>query len=403
MPTEIEERRVEVDELQLGMYVCRLDRPWEGTPFVLQGLELASNDDIMAVRELCSFVYVDARREIAGDATALRRTKLSENRFDRAATYANTVTVDEELPRARAALENAAALVDQIFEDVTSGRDLSVEKVEQAVRPLVASVLRSPDAFFWIEGLRGHDSYTYRHSISCSALAAAFGRHMGFAEDTIISLAAGGLLMDVGKGRLPEELLNYRGSLDPEQVQLIRTHVQHGIDILTSAGITDPDVIDIVQSHHERDDGTGYPQRLMANAIPISSRMLGIVDAYDAMISARPYRAAISRHHAVRQLYAARDSLFQAELVEQFQVCMGVYPTGSLVELSSGEVAVVMAQNQVRRLRPRVVVLSTPDKQPSTEFRVLDLMEQPEGPAVEIVRSLAAGDYGLDTAELFLG
>lgn len=403
MITELEERRMSVTELCIGMFVCRLDRPWEETPFALQGLKLASNDDIEAVRAHCDYVYIDARREVAPDALALRRTELAANRFSRTAIYTNDVAVQEELPRAKAALQNAATLVDKIFDDVTSGRELSVEQVEQAVRPLVSSVLRSPDAFFWVEGLREHDSYSYRHAISCSALAAAFGRHMGFAEDTIISLAAGGLLMDVGKRRLPETLLQYQGSLSPDEVQHIRSHVAEGLSIVGSAGITDQDVLDIVGTHHERHDGSGYPNRLIGSNIPISGRMLGIVDAYDAMISARPYRAAISRHHAVRQLYAARDTLFQAELVEQFQVCMGVYPTGSLVELTSGEIAMVMAQNQVRRLRPRVVLLSTPSKQPTNEFRVLDLMEQITGrPVIEIARSLPAGDYGLDNVELFI-
>lgn len=404
MATELEERRLDVDQLRVGMYVCRLDRPWEETPFVLQGLQVASNDDIEAIREYCDFVYVDLRRHVAVDALALRRTQLADNRFSSTSVYTNDISVQDEMPRAREALKNAAEIVDRIFDDVTSGRELSVEQVEQAVRPLVASVLRSPDAFFWVEGLREHDSYTYRHAISCSAIAAAFGRHMGFAEDTIISLAAGGLLMDVGKSRLPEALLQYQGSLDPEQLRLVRTHVAEGIDIVSASGITDQDVLDIVRTHHERYDGNGYPDRLMGSGIPISGRMLGIVDAYDAMISARPYRAAISRHHAVRQLYAARDNLFQGELVEQFQVCMGVYPTGSLVELTSGEVAVVMAQNHIRRLRPRVVILSTPDKQPLSDFRVLDLMEQGHGrPAAEIARSLAVGDYGFDASDLFIG
>jgi hypothetical protein len=112
---------------------------------------------------------------------------------------------------------------------------------------------------------------------------------------------------------------------------------------------------------------------------------------------------AISRHQALRQIYAARDTLFQSELIEQFQVCLGVYPTGSLVELSSGEIAVVMAQNQIRRLRPKVVILSTPTKAPLNDFRQLDLMIQVKGRAsVDIVRSLVASDYNINAADLFL-
>ncbi|WP_239308920.1 HD-GYP domain-containing protein [Rhodanobacter sp. FDAARGOS 1247] len=403
MAFEIEEQRMDVHALRLGMYVCRLDRPWEETSFPLQGVGLASPEDLAAVRAVCEYVYIDLRRQVPiAPRPALTRTSLSGTRFKDTVQYADRTPVEEEAPRAHAALDNAGEMVDRIYEDIASGRELSVERVEQAVRPLVASVLRSADAFFLVEGLRRHDNYSYSHSIGCSALAAAFGRHMGFAEETILSLAAGGLLMDVGKTRVPESLLRYPGSLSPAEVDVVRSHVAAGLAIVSESDITDQDVLDILRSHHERHDGSGYPDGLAGNMIPITGRMLGIIDTYDAMISPRPYRPAISRHHALRQIYATRNTLFQAEMIERFQVCLGVYPTGSLVELSTGEVAVVMAQNQVRRLRPKVVVLTRPNKQPLEDFHQVDLMQQGHDAAVDIVRSLVAGDYGIDAAGLFL-
>lgn len=445
MAIEIEEKRIDTVDLRLGMFVCRLDRPWEGTPFLLQGIELRSEDDIRVVRELCKFVYIDARRQLdpqrlklhtlspplavesvapapvrttapaAGTAAdnaaakvrtgllTLSRSALQETRFDRSTTYENKTTLEDELPLAREALQTASAMVDRIYLDIASGRELSVEYVEDAVRPLVASVLRSADTFLYLEGMRRRDNYSYGHSISCSALAAAFGRHMGLHEDTIISLAAGGLLMDVGKTRVPEALLQYPGSLASSEIEIVRKHVGHGLDIVAAAGIHDPDVLDIVRTHHERHDGSGYPGGLIGSGIPVAGRMLGIIDTYDAMANVRPYRPAVSRHHALQHIYAARDKLFQAELVEQFQVCLGVYPTGSLVELNTGEVAVVTMQNQARRLRPRVLVLSSPNKQPLVEFQVFDLLTQnKKGFQIEISRGLAAGEYGIDAAEHFL-
>ena len=444
MPTEIEEKRIDTVDLRLGMFVCRLDRPWEGTPFLLQGLELRTEDDIRAVREVCKFVYIDARRELdlqrlklatlpaplaieeeqakrttlaasiasreetarrarTGLLTLTRTTPLPETRFDRATTYTNETTIEDELPRAREALRTAANMVDRIYIDIMSGRELPVEYVEDAVRPLVASVLRSADTFLYLEGMRRRDNYSYGHSVSCSALAAAFGRHMGLHEDTIISLAAGALLMDVGKTRVPETLLQYPGSLASAEIEVVRAHVGHGLEIIATAGINDADVLDIVRTHHERHDGSGYPHGLIGSGIPVAGRMLGIIDTYDAMANVRPYRPAVSRHHALQHIYAARGKLFQAELVEQFQVCLGVYPTGSLVELNTGEVAVVTMQNQARRLRPRVLVLSTPNKQPLADFQVFDLLTQEKkGFQIEIARGLAAGEFGIDAAEYFL-
>lgn len=403
VPFEIEERRIDVAELQLGMFVCRLDRPWEDTPFLLQGVALTRLEDIETLQRLCREVYIDTRRAVPPDTPpALTRTDVSRYRFSSSTRYADLAPVEEEAPRARAALDNASRIVDGLFEDITSGRELSVEHVEQAVRPLVDTVLRSADAFFLVEGLRRSDSYSYSHAISCSGLAAAFGRHMGFDEETIFSLAAGGLLMDVGKTRLPEDLLQYQGSLAPSEVDVIRSHVDHGLTLLDDAGIANLDVLDIVRTHHERHDGSGYPEGLSGHTIPITGRMLGIIDSYDAMSSARPYRAAISRHQALQQIYAARNRLYQAEMVEQFQVCLGVYPTGSLVELSTGEIAIVMAQNQIRRLRPRVAILSAPNKQPLSDFRPVDLMKLGDKDNIDIVRGLAVGDYGIDANQFFL-
>jgi HD-GYP domain-containing protein (c-di-GMP phosphodiesterase class II) len=403
--SELEERRIDVADLEIGMFVCRLDRPWAQTSFPLQGVHLASEGDIADVRRQCRHVFVDTRRQAVEYASsALTRTALSDARFRTGIRYSDTVPIRDELPRARDAVEGASALIDAIFKGVTSGRELSAERVEQAVRPVVASILRSPDAYFWVEGLRRQDSYSYRHALGCSALAAAFGRHMGFAEETIISLAAGGLLMDVGKTQLPESLLQRSGPLNRDELAIVRGHVAHGLRILQSSSITDSDVNDIVRTHHERYDGSGYPDGLIANVAPITGRMLAIIDAYDAMTNVRPYRAAVSRHQALRQIYASRGTLFQAELVEQFQVCLGVYPTGSLVELGTGEIAVVMVQNRIRRLRPRVVVVTDPDKRPLAEYRVVDLMDPGENEApVDIVRSLAAGDHAIDTRGLFLG
>jgi HD-GYP domain-containing protein (c-di-GMP phosphodiesterase class II) len=183
----------------------------------------------------------------------------------------------------------------------------------------------------------------------------------------------------------------------------VRSHVTEGLSIVAHSNITDQDVIDIIGTHHERHDGSGYPGGLAGKAIPITGRMLGIIDTYDAMISARPYRSASTRYQALRQIYASRGTLFQAEMVEQFQVCLGVYPTGSLVELSTGEVAVVMAQNQVRRLRPKVVLLTNANKQPTKDFRHLDLMHQNDERApIDILRNLPAGEFGVDASELFL-
>lgn len=406
MTTELEEVRVDVASLAIGMFVSRLDRPWEGTPFLLQGFEVRTEQELRTLRGLCKFVYIDRRHEVDVHQRRLLTLPRGERHDEYGAaplmgvtTYKNTVSVEEEIPRARDALRATSELLDEIYADVTSGRKLSVVQVEKVVRPLVASVLRSADAFLFLEGMRRHDDYMYGHAIACGALAAAFGRHLGLPEGAILSLATAGLLMDIGKTRLPTGLLHHAGPLSAEDIELVRTHVAQGVDIVTASGVADPDVLDVLRTHHERFDGSGYPDGLLDDTIPMTGRMLAIIDSYDAMCSVRPYQAAVSRHHALQAIYRARGVLYQAELVEQFQVCLGVYPTGSRVELSTGEVAVVLEQNQVRRLRPAVLVISTPNKYPLPEFRVFNLLDQTvDGNTVEIVRSVTVDKYPIDTA-----
>lgn len=402
MATELEQIQIDTDDLMIGMFVCQLDRPWEQAPFPLQGFEVRSDQEIDVLRKLCRHVWIDRRHEVSTRRQPLLTLNSADRnpaRFKRVTDYARKTSVRDEVPRARAVLRKTSRLLARIHSDVASGRELSVEHVEEIVRPLVASVLRSADAFLFLEGMRQHNDYVYGHAISCGALAAAFGCHLGLPEETILSLTSGGLLMDVGKTRVPAALLDKPGPLTAEETEIVRQHVAHGLEIVAGGGVQDLDVLDVVGTHHERHDGSGYPYGLAGNEIPMAGRMLGIIDTYDAMTRSRPFRAAVARHSALQEIYHERDRLFQAELVEQFQVCLGVYPTGSQVELSSGELAVVMEQNHIRRLRPTVLVISTPDKQPLAEYRVFDLMRQRDAKIpVEIKRAVASGEYATDTA-----
>jgi len=415
---DLVERRVFVTDLEVGMYVSRLDCEWSETPFPLQGVPITSRDDIDRLSKFCKYVFVDLHRRVApatvstvvglpprisaAAAKAPPPPAPANSRLIPAHVYTDTATFDEEVPRAREAFEGVTRFAERLVDDIQHGRAIDPGAVDDAVRPLVASVLRSGDAFSWIESLRRRDTYTYQHAVGCSTLAAAFGRHMGFAPEAIVSLAAGGLLMDVGKAQLPEELLNRAGPLNDGEWELARQHVTEGAAILEHSCVVDPEVRDMLMTHHERYDGSGYPEGLAGAAIPLAGRMAAIIDTYHAMSSQRPYRPAVSQHIALRELYAGRDTQFQGELVEQFQACLGVYPTGTLVELNTGEVAVVMMQNHARRLQPRVAVLTRTDKGPREEFIVVDLMNQADVVRREILRTLPAGSHGIDPREYFL-
>lgn len=396
------------------MYVCRLDRDWTGTPFPLQGVEIRNAEDIAALARHADHVYIDLqlgddlpapRLVVADAALSPPPTRVSAVEALRNSTaHAATAAFEEELPRAREAQGQAAAFAARILDDVRSGHDIAIDEVRRAVEPVVRSILRNHDAFFWIDSLRRRDAYDYSHALTCSALAAAFGRHLGFPDEVLTDLASGGLLMDVGKLRVAADLFARNGPLQAGERAEVQRHVELGLAVVGAGGDLPGNVRDIIGTHHERMDGSGYPQGLAGASIPLLGRIAAIVDSFDAMTSDRSHCRAIPRHDALQELYRLRDTSYGAELVEQFMQCLGVYPTGSLVELSSGEIAVVMAQNPARRLRPRVMVLTSPDKQRNDGFRVLDLMAANDDDASPVVvkATLASGAFGLDLADLFL-
>lgn len=401
---ELEERQVHVDHVKLDMYVYRLDRPWLGLPFPLEGFLVQNPKQIEVLRQHCDHVFVDVQRS----QTPIRAYMAHPHQHERQRTvvkHVDTATVHEELPRAREAHVQASQFAAKILDDVKVGRKVSVDDVRNAVVPVVQSVLRNADAYFWVTALRKRDAYEYSHAIHCSLLAAAFGRHMGFTEDVLVNLATGGLLMDIGKTEVDAALLSKPEALTADETGAVRKHVENSLRIIEEAGIHHADVREMVLTHHERHDGSGYPDRLMRNQIPLFGRMAGLIDSYDAMTSTRVFRKALSAHRALQQLYRHGDELFQREVIEQLMQCLSVYPTGSLVQLSSGEIAIVMAQNHARRLRPRVMLLMTSDKILRENFVELDLMAQAEGDGSvrEVVTTLEPGAYGLDPTELYLG
>lgn len=406
----IEERKIDVAQLRIGMFVCRLDREWTETPFLLQGFTVVDDDDIAALRRYCQHVYIDVEKGHDVDPSLLVLDAQPEQEEvavrEEAPAYRTQSSVVDELPRAADAVARISESAVAIIDALRTGGAVSHAQVRAAVQPVVASLVRNPDAFFWLQALRKHGEYAYGHAVNCCALATALGRQLGMPEAVLHDLAAGALLMDIGMTTVPAALVQQAAPLDDADWKVIRGHVARGEALYREAGMADPVALDMLRHHHERHDGSGYPQGLAADAIPLHARIAGIVDSYDAMITTRPFREALSRHDALQRMYRERGRLYQDELIEEFMQSLGVYPVGSLVELSSGEVAIVMGQNPTRRLRPSLMLLTDASKSLRSHFEPLDLMmaDKARLPQSElrIMRGLQAGAYGLEPSELYL-
>jgi HD-GYP domain-containing protein (c-di-GMP phosphodiesterase class II) len=217
-------------------------------------------------------------------------------------------------------------------------------------------------------------------------------------------LAVGCAMCDVGMTELSPELLDNPSNLTEQQCRIVRAHPIMGAQLVTDSGNVDFEVIAIIESHHERFDGSGYPRGIEGAAIPLLARIAGLVDAYDAMITPRPYAPARTSHEAVQELIDSKGSAFQDSLVEQFVQAIGLFPTGSLVELNTGEVAIVIRQNRTRRLKPEVVVVLDAAKRRKDVLGLIDLANQDQRAEEErwIARELQAGAYGVNSEEYFI-
>jgi HD-GYP domain-containing protein (c-di-GMP phosphodiesterase class II) len=257
----------------------------------------------------------------------------------------------------------------------------------------------------WIARLRQEDIATYGHGLQVSVYITSFGRHLGFPKAQLSQLAQIGLLLDIGKIKLPRYLLEKQGRYTTEEYEEAKRHVQHGIEILSQTENIDPEVIEGIEQHHERMNGSGYPKGYVGDEIGIYGRMAGIVDTFAALTNHRPYAAAASSYEALRSISGWAGDFFHEPLVQQFVSSIGVFPVGSLIELSTGEVAIVVAHNKVRRLKPRVLVVTGPDKTRSPHPAMLDLLYENKAGGDEpvyIKRGLAAGAYDLDLKDFYL-
>lgn len=382
----VQVEKFSTQDLQLGMYVSQLDRPWIETPFPLQGFHIRTQDDLEKLRIWCRHVYVDRRLSkndpgpaqhgsSSGASAAQKKTVRGTLGKFQPVEYKVSRPLKREVAAAAPYHKEITRAVAHLLKDVREGKGVNLRVARKAASVVVHSVLRNPDAMVWLARLKDQDSYNYSHSIRSSILATVFGRHIGLPQEVLENLATGVLLMDVGKLKVPGHLLTKPEALTSTEMREMRRHVQYGVKLLEDLPGINDQILAVVQYHHERHDGSGYPEGLSGPQIPLLARIAGIVDTYDAVTSPRPWARARSSNEAVSMLYELRDNTFHGQLVEQFIQSIGVYPTGTPVKLSNEAVAVVVAQNPSRRLRPQVMVVQDEQQRPLARPRIVDLMK----------------------------
>ena len=369
-------KQIPVDELRLGMYVTELDRPWLGTPFPFQGFPVTSTDQIAALKQHCKTVFVDPERDTSdgrGEGPELTETSLLGS-----VVYAEVTPVEKELPVARQVYSDFEKNIQMTFDKLRVTEELDLESLKGPVRSMTRSIERNPDAMMLLSRIKQKSDHEFSRAVDTLIHMIAFGRFLQFPGERLLLLGFAGLLLNVGKVRLPDTILQKKGTLTAEEIALAKSHVMHSVDLIRAAPGLSRTLEDVVIQHHERLDGSGYPQGLSGRQITIDGAIAGLVDSYSAFTSVRPYAEQMSPSAALNTLHKLRGTLFDEMLVEKFIECIGIYPVGSTVELNTGEVGIVIAQNLARRLKPRVMVILDAGLKPIRPQVILDLVKEPK-------------------------
>lgn len=530
--TDIRREKTQVSQLDIGMFVSELDRPWLGTPFMLEGLLIEDEEQIATIAGLCEFVYIDRTvsvgrhftavpkepvaikrdgsiNRITVDAhtgkpsatTANKSTKLgtpnakfsfidilkelhagsasnngenslpdatfrinyinnnsqtadlSANKNTENSTLATQIKTDfsnfisgltswggkqkklksdidkaavktdasksqagndgykltifdeappveDEIAAIYPVYEKSQLATKEMFEALALDHEIDLTKIHEALDGMVESIERNPDALLWLAKLKQTDDYSYNHAMSVSITLMALANFMSLPKKQVKDLGLAGLLQDIGKSKIPTELLHKQDKITHDEFEILKKHVEHALALLEVTDNISGTVILTVSQHHERIDGSGYPYKLSGNQISLTGQMAGLIDTYCALTTNKVYAKGVYNQIALEEIHSLRGFKFNGVLIDQLVQFLGMYPVSSLVELNSGEVGVVIQQNSVRRLLPRVMILLNPDKSRNEYPAIINLINSPLTPTGEpykIVKGLPPDSYGLSS------
>lgn len=532
---DISKEKIFSSQLQHGMFVADLDRPWLESPFLLQGFVIEDDEQLQALKQLCEFVYIDRTKSIGNQFSAKAREKvaiqreaspiiikqaamtakskpsfsatpkvmvktsdnkkktiqqssffeilsaikkgsitqtkdgivfnvssvssappsnnndnndnnhtnngksgdtfgflkglfgnkkekfkntqngtsgdddpfgITESEMYRIHVYQNEVPrVEQEMAVIYPTFEKSQLATKEMFEAIANKQNLDISTVSEVLDNMVDSISRTPDALMWLAKLKDTDNVAYGQALNVSINMMAFSSFLALPKLEIKEMGLAGLLQDVGKVKIPKRILQKSTKLTSTEYEIAKLHIEEGLRILSETDDIPGAVIDIIKQHHERFDGSGYPSGLGSDQIEIRAQIAGLIDTYCALTTDRSYAKSMHNLQALDEIHQMRDKAFSGNLIEQLIQFFGIYPVSSLVELNTGEVAVVIQQNQVRRLQPRVMVVLAPDKS-RNEFPVtLDLLNSPttpNGEVYKIVKAISADSLGMKAEDFYI-
>jgi len=395
-------KKISIDQLKPGMYVADLNNQWVPNNNASRSGLIKYQSTVDKVRALgVKEIFIDSEKgvdcDIGVEADAVKQ--LQSSQFNSLSTQSGTtankrVSVEDERGKAEEHYKKAKSLIGNIIEDIKEGKGVDSESVEDTAQDIIKSLNANESALACMTFIRSKDEYLLEHSVNVGLLLGVFARARRLDEKTTRDLVSGGLLHDIGKILVPDEILNKPGKLTGEEWQEMQRHVSYGEQILdVTAGLSDI-TRSICKLHHERLDGSGYPRNLPAEEITEYGRMSAICDVYDAITADRVYHQGMAPNEALKKLIEWSIFHLDKNLVYDFIRCLSVYPVGTLVELSNGRAAVIIEANRRQPKQPVVRMFYNTRHQIQVEPKVINLAQK--NSELEIINTLDSRQLGID-------
>jgi len=367
------------------MFICGTDRKWIDIPFFRKKFLITTDKQISTLQEYCEFVYIDTEK-----GEDVSPAIIEQHNDDTFVDLDSSKQIHEDTLY-RKNYEDSQTILSEVLNDVRLGRCVDNPKVRGVVQELIVNIVKDSQSMIGLIQSKDKNDTLARKSVNVCILALAFGKHIGIPKDKMYELGLGALLHDIGMVQIPSRILLKKQPLTPAERAIMEKHTEYGLAILAKTQEIPVNVLKIVHSHHERMDGKGYPQKLQDKEVGLLVRMVTIVSVYEALTRERFYTETLSPVAALKYLYTSGKAIFDAPLVEKFIQALGIYPSGCVVVLNSGEIGVVVNVNPHDRLRPTLRIVTNAQKQLLAQESVLELADRTTKD-IEIIKTLAMDD-----------
>ena len=372
-------KRIHVEQLRLGMHIHELCGSWMDHPFWRGAFMLDNPKNLQIILSTgIKEVWIDTSKGLDVEEGATEEVIAAEvettlAQADKTEKTAARIDIHQEAVRAIKICAKSKQAVTSMFQEARMGKALDANDALPIVEEISTSVMRNPDALIGLARLKNKDDYTYMHSVAVCALMVSLARQLELDETQIRQAGLAGLLHDVGKMMIPLEVLNKPGKLTDAEFVMVKSHPADGYKMLLGGeGISDI-ALDVCLHHHEKVDGSGYPEKLTNEQISLYAKMGAVCDVYDAITSNRPYKKGWEPAESIRKMAEWSKGHFDPVIFHAFVKSIGIYPVGSLVRLESGHLGVVIEPTERSLLTPKVKVCFSIKQNGRITPEILDL------------------------------